>query len=107
VLVELGGEILVGRVVRRQSQRKIEQREGIEGHPPGPIALPEPGPGGQVRAVEGSDVVEAKEAPLEDVGARGILTVDPPGEVDCKLVEDPLEELVVAAAIDRPDPSAA
>jgi hypothetical protein len=41
-----------------------------------------------VGAVEGADVVQAQEAPLEEVVVLGVLTVDPPGEVEQQLVED-------------------
>ena len=55
---------------------------------------------GQRRAVEGADVVETEETALEDVVALGVLAVHPPGEVDQQLVEDPLEEIDVPAAVD-------
>ena len=59
---------------------------------------------GQVRAVERPDVVEPEEAALEEVVPVGVLAVDPPGEVEQQLVEDPLEEVVVLAAVDLEDP---
>ena len=51
-------------------------------------------------AVDRADVVQAEEAALEDVVAVGVLAVDPPGEVDQQLVEDPGQEIEVAAAVD-------
>ena len=59
--------------------------------------------GREVRAVDRADVVEPEEAAAEDVVAVGVLAVEPPGEVDQQLLEDPLEELAVAAAVDVED----
>ena len=55
---------------------------------------------GQVGTVDRADVVEPEEAALEEVGAVGVLEVHPPREVDEQLVEDPAEEVEVAAAVD-------
>src|SRR5271170_108070 len=49
-------------------------------------------------SVENSDVVEAEEAALKDVHAFGIFTVNPPGEVQQQLMEDPHQEGAIAAA---------
>src|SRR3974390_986966 len=52
----------------------------------------------RVGAVDRADVVQAEEPALEDVLVAGVLAVDPPGEVDQELVEDPAEEVDVDAA---------
>jgi len=49
-------------------------------------------------AIEEADVVQPEEAALEEVAALAVLPVDPPGEVEEQLVEDPLQEGVVLAA---------
>ncbi len=72
----------------------------VEGHPPGGVGLLERAPDRQVRAVERADVVQPEEAALEQVGAVGVLAVDPPGEVDQQLVEDAAQEVEVAGAVD-------
>jgi hypothetical protein len=56
-----------------------------------------------VRTVDRADVVQAEEPALEDVLVAGVLAVDPLGEVDQELVEDPAEEVDVAAAVDGED----
>jgi hypothetical protein len=55
-----------------------------------------------MRAVEGAQVVEPEESAAEEVVALRVLAVQPPGEVHHQLVEDPLEEERVAAAVDLP-----
>src|SRR5262249_51662489 len=51
--------------------------------------------------VDRADVVKAEEAALEQVVALSVLPVDPPVEVDHQLVEDPADDVDVAAAVDR------
>src|SRR5262249_47805388 len=55
-------------------------------------------------AVDGADVVHAQKAAFEHVVAGGVLAVDPPGEVQQQLVEDPLQEDQITAAVDGEDP---
>ena len=57
-----------------------------------PPARAGPPPGSGLRAVEHADVVQPEEPAAEDVVARGVLAVHPPGEIHEQLVEDPLEE---------------
>src|ERR1022692_2800971 len=49
-------------------------------------------PTGRCDRVDRADVVQAEEAALEEVVAFGVFPVDPPGEVDQQLVEDPAEK---------------
>ena len=58
-------------------------------------------PAWQVRTVDRADVIQAEESALEHVAAVRVLPVDPPGEVDQQLVEQPAEEIEVASLIDR------
>ena len=97
VLEELGRQVLVGRGRARRAASAISSRFrqyiAIHAVPSDCSSRP---PTGSARAVERADVVEAEEAALEDVVALGVLAVDPPGEVQQQLVEDALEEVVVA-----------
>src|SRR5207247_3214127 len=73
--------------------------------PRGPIRLLEVATlGERRRPVERTDVVQAEESALEDVVALGVFPVDPPREVQEKLVEDALQELEVLRAIDLEHP---
>ena len=98
VLDERRLEVLVGRVVLGQHGRDPQHVQAVLEHPGGRVGLLELGPGRQVRPVEGADVVEAEEAAREEVVALLVLAVQPPGEVDQQLVEDPPQELEVACA---------
>src|SRR5262249_55999459 len=90
-------------VLARQLQRDPQHVEAVHAHPGGAVGLLEVAAGRQRRrAVEDPDVVEAEEAALEDVPAVGVLAVDPPGEVEQELVEDPLQEAPVQPAAHPP-----
>ena len=80
-----------------------EHRQRVGAHPAGGVGLLQGVAGRQVGAVDRADVVQAEEAALEDVVAPGVFPVHPPGEVDQELVEDPGQEVEVAAAVDGPD----
>ena len=70
-----------------------------EGHPGRAVRLLQVAAGGQRgAAVEDADVVEAEEAPFEDVLAEAVLAVHPPGEVQQQLVERRPEEIEVGLA---------
>src|SRR5271157_1574418 len=45
--------------------------------------------------VEHSDIIETEKAALENVAAVGILAIYPPGEIQKKFVEYPLEECAI------------
>src|SRR5260221_12907344 len=49
-------------------------------------------------AVKHADIVQPQEAALEDVQAFNVLAVDPPGEVEEKVMEDARQELRIALA---------
>jgi hypothetical protein len=72
----------------------------VEGHPAGGIGLLKDSADRQVRTVDGADVVQAEEAALEHIVAARVLQVDPPVEVEQELIEDPAQEVEVAAAVD-------
>ena len=87
----------------RSGRRHPEHRLAVGEHPGRRVGLLEPARERQVRPVEGTEVVETQEAAREQVVTGRVLPVEPPGEVHEQLVEDPLEELDVAPAIDLPD----
>lgn len=99
VLEELGGNVLVGRVVLGELERNVQHVQTEECHPSGPVGLTQSTTGRQrLGTVERSDVVETQESTLEHVVAVGILSVDPPGKVEEELLEDPLEEVEILAS---------
>ena len=101
MLEKLGRDILVNPPMLGQLQRDVEHAETVERHPAGAIGLLEGATCGQgLRAVEEADVVEAEEAPLENVFAFDVLAVDPPGEVEEELLEDALQEVEVLPAVE-------
>ena len=101
VLHERRLEVLVRRVVLGQHGRDPQHVQAVHEHPGGRVGLLELGAGGQVRPVERADVVEPKEAARVEVVALLVLAVEPPGEVDQQLVEDPPQELVILAPVDH------
>src|SRR6185369_6912327 len=47
-------------------------------------------------AIENTDVIEAEKTALKDVHAISVFPIDPPGEIQQQLLEDPLEENRIA-----------
>jgi hypothetical protein len=77
--------------------RHLQHVLAEERHPSRAVGLLEVPAGGQGRrTVEDPDVVEAEEAPLEDVLAEAVLAVHPPGEVPEELAEGVLQKSDVA-----------
>ena len=102
MLEELGGDVLVDMVGRRQFERDPHQVERVHRHPGGAVRLVDVSAGRQLRAaVEDADIVEPEEPALEDVAPLGVLAVHPPGEVQHQLVEDAFEKGDVALAAMR------
>src|SRR5690348_5164518 len=90
---EFAGYVLVCRVVGGQMQSDFEHVQAEHGHPAGTIGLLEQPASGETRAaIENADVVEAEEAAFKNIGAFGVFSIDPPGEVHEQLVEDALEK---------------
>ena len=88
VLGELDDHVLVGGVVGGEFHGEFQHVLAEEGHPGRAVRLLQVAAGGERgAAVEDADVVEAEEAPLEDVLAEAVLAVHPPGEVQQQLVE--------------------
>ena len=90
VLEELRRDVLVHGVVARQLQRDRQHAERVEAHPRRAVRLADVAGDRERRGpVEHADVVQPEEAALEDVAALRVLAVDPPGEVEQQLLEDP------------------
>src|SRR6476469_892406 len=80
--------VLVERVLAREFGSNLHHVLAEHTHPGGAVRLLQIATGWQRRgAVEHADVVEAKEAALEQVPTRAVLAVDPPAEVERQLVE--------------------
>ena len=100
VLAELQRHVLVVRIGHRQFRGDFEHVLAEQRHPGGAVGLFQVTAGGQRRAaIEHADVVQSQEAALEDVAARTVLAVDPPGEVQEQLLEATLEPFSVALAV--------
>ena len=54
--------------------------------------------------VERTDVVQSEESAAEEIVAPGILTIEPPGEVQQQFLENPLEKIEISCSIDNEDP---
>ncbi len=79
--------------------RELHHVLAEEGHPRRAVRLLQVAARGKRgAAVEDADVVQAEEAPFEDVLAEPVLPVHPPGEVQQQLVERRLEEIDVHVA---------
>ena len=103
LLEELDHHVHVDVVLLRELDRDHEHRQRVVRHPRGAVGLLERNPLREVGAIDRADVVETEKAAAEDVVAVGVLAVQPPGEVDEQLLEDALQELAVAAAVDAVD----
>ena len=83
VLEELRRHVLVKRPIMREFNRHAHHREREHRHPTRSVGLLQSAAAGEgLRAIEDADVVEAEESTLEDVSAGGVLSIDPPGEVE-------------------------
>ena len=81
VLHELDDEVVERRGALCEFAGDLQHVEAVEGHPSRRVGLLQYEALGHVRAVYRADVVQAKEAALEQVRPLGVLPVHPPGEV--------------------------
>src|SRR5438270_2814900 len=96
---ELDSDIFVDRVLPRQFQRDSHQIQGKHPHPAGGIALFKmTAPRKRGAPIENTDIIQSEKAALEDVSPSGVFAVDPPGEVEQKLVKDGFQEGAIALA---------
>ena len=83
MLEELGGDVLLGRIVLGQFQRDGEHRRAIERHPGRSIRLLQMSARRQrLGTIEHADVVEPEEASRKQMLPGHVLAVDPPGEIE-------------------------
>ena len=101
MLSEALRHIFIERILLRQLAGDLHHVLTEHAHPGSAVRLLQISPRRQwSRAVEHTDVVEAEEAPLENVFAFDVLAVDPPGEVEEELLEDALQEVEVLPAVE-------
>ena len=101
VLKELASDIFVGGIFLGEFQCNSQHVQAVHPHPTGAVGLFQMPAGGKWGGtIKDSDVVEAEEAALEDVGAVRILAIDPPGEIQKELVKNSFEERAVGDAPD-------
>ena len=104
VLEEFESDVLIRRIVIGEDERDFKHVEAIFRHPGGGVGLLEDfAPGQQFRSIERPDIVEAKEAAFKYVVARGVVPIDPPGEINQELLECPRQKIEVGAAVDFED----
>ena len=100
MLEEFRRDVFIDPVVLRQFQRDAQQVQAIHRHPARAVGLVDVAAGRQRRAaVEHADVVEAKEAALENIASLRVLAIHPPGEVEQQLVKDAFEKFQVALVV--------
>src|SRR5581483_6258160 len=99
VFEEFAGHAFVGGIFASELQGDHQHVQAIHSHPTRTVGLLQVASGRQRGgAVEHADVVQAQESTLEDVQAFGILAINPPGEIQQKLVKDAFEEVAVRFA---------
>src|SRR5262245_32165203 len=97
---ELDGHVYIGRIGHGAFRDDLEHVQTEQPHPSSAVRLLQVPTGRQWRtAVEDADVVQAQEAPLEDVLASTVFAVDPPGKIEHQLLEDAFEPQEVALAL--------
>lgn len=100
VLKELGSNVLVDESVLGKLKGNAQHVETEESHPSSSISLLQRSTSGErLGSVEETNVIQTKEASLEDVLTVEILSVDPPSEVEQQLLEDTLKEVNILSAI--------
>eukprot|EP00659_Diplonema_papillatum_P003495 gene3494-biopygen3434 len=102
VLKELHRDIHIHDIALGQLQTDTHQVQRVRRNPRCAVRLVQLITRRQIsRAIEQRNVVQPKKSALEQVAALGVLTVNPPGKIQQQLVEDPLQEIHVAHAIQR------
>ena len=97
MLEELGGDVLLGRIVLGQFQRDGEHRHAIERHPGRSVRLFQVAARRQrLGTIKHADVVQAEKAFRKQMLPGHVLAVDPPGEIDEPLLKGPRQKVAVA-----------
>jgi hypothetical protein len=99
MLKEAVGYLLIHRVVIGQSDCNLQHAQAVERHPCSAVGLVQV-PAGRERstAIENSDIVEPEESAGKHIAPLGILTVDPPVEIQHQSLEGAFQEAQVAPA---------
>src|SRR5208282_6773341 len=93
VLEELDDHVLGSVVVGEEFNCQLRHVLAEQCHPCRTVRLLQGASGGQRCApIENPDVVEAEETTFENILPKPVLAIHPPGEVQQKLFESPLEE---------------
>src|SRR6516165_5727781 len=99
MLKELAGQVFVHSVFDCQFQCHREHREAVKAHPGCAVCLAKMAAAREwCTAVEDANVVESQKTTLEDVATVEILAVDPPGEIQDKLVKCAAKERSIGHA---------
>src|SRR5678815_1917902 len=99
MLDELAGQLEMGRPFSGQRQGNLQHVLAEESHPCRAVRLLEiPAVRQRRAAIKNTDVIQTEEAALKDIVAAAVLAIDPPGEVQKKLLERQLEPVDIAMA---------
>src|SRR6478609_11837876 len=102
MLDKLECELVERRIGAREFHRDLSHVLAIQRHPGGAIRLFKvPAAGKGIAAIEDPNVVKAEEPSFKDILPKTVFPVDPPGEIEDQLVEDPLQKLDVTNAVLR------
>ena len=97
MLEKFGGDVFVDRVGLGQFRGDVEHDQAVGRHPGGAVSLLNKIAVAQrLRAVENTDVIEAKKAAGKEIASGGILPVDPPGEVHQQFLKNAFEKTEIA-----------
>src|ERR1700761_7893242 len=97
VIEELHGDVLIRRIMQCQFESRAQQEQTVHRHPAGGVRLVDETAGRQrAAAIEHANVVETQKAALKDVAPLRVLSIDPPCEIHCQLIEDTLQEFEIA-----------
>src|SRR6185295_18296504 len=100
VLPELAGHVLICRILACELHRDRQHVQTVHSHPTRAVGLLDMASGGKrSTAIKDADVVETKEAPLKNIPSFSVLAIDPPVEVEQKLVEHAREKFRVALPV--------
>ena len=100
VFEEFAGDVFVGGIFSGELERDRQHVQTVHTHPAGAVGLLDVAAGRKrFAAIEHADIVEPEKAALENVAAFGVFAIDPPGEVEQELLENPFEKFSVAGAL--------
>src|ERR1700730_13358511 len=99
MLKKFAGDVFVSGIFFGKFEGNSKHVEAIHAHPAGAIGLLQVAAGGERRGtVENSDIDEAQKAALKNIGAVGVFSIHPPGEIQQQLMENFFEECAIRHA---------